>query len=185
MRLSSASASLAFLLAVSSAQVLAQVAGDPVTYTNGGVVYTAVLDPDLDTVSDRPVSTVSAAQALVTTVDANGDPVTVSAGVTLGGGAAAVTPVTTTTRAGAGGGGVSNEMVDIVVVIDSDQHPAGGSGDPSPSELLHFQSFERRSPTPIPDQPHIQDLKRRQVRSRLKMQVDKITKDDARMHLQE
>ncbi|UZJ54924.1 hypothetical protein CBS101457_004244 [Exobasidium rhododendri] len=44
-------------LSLSINQVQGQEVGDPVTYTEGRVIYTAVLDPDLDTVSPVAVST--------------------------------------------------------------------------------------------------------------------------------
>lgn len=178
MRLSIASTSVATILALSAVKVAAQVqqAGDPVTYTNGGVVYTAVLDPDLDTVSDRPVSTIAAggagagaaAGAVVTTVDANGNPITISNGVTLGA-ATTTSPVrttavrATTTTAAAVGGGVSisddnnNNQFEAELISNNDQ-----DDQQSPPNQLHFQKNDRRSlHTASPDQPKLQ---RRQVR---------------------
>lgn len=170
MRLSIASTSVAAILALSAGKVAAQVAGDPVTYTTGGVVYTAVLDPDLDTVSDRPYSTVAAGGALggqvVTTVDANGNPITISNGVTLGA-AATTSPVRTTalrTTAAAVGGGVSTSDDDNTNGESNvDVHSNNEQDDQqSPPKQLHFQQFDRRAlHSASPDQPRLQ---RRQVR---------------------
>ena len=164
MRLSIASTSVAALLVLSV--VVPQVAGqrlggagngngngaeadsgsgsdDPVTYTSGGVVYTALIDADGDTVSNVAVSTVAAA---ATTAAAVG--------------------------AGANAGGVSNaaaindnkdvikDIFDVIVNKQQQQHSQ------DPSQLLQFQKFERRSFNRLdPDQPK---LDKRQVRKRHK-----------------
>lgn len=178
MRISIASTSIAALLAITAGRVAAQEAGDPVTYTNGGVIYTAVLDPDLDTVSDRPYSTIvpggaaggagagAGAGALVTTTDANGNTVTVSNGVTLGV-AATTSPIRTTaavrTTAVAAGGVSDHENDTTHNESNVNANPKNDLDDlQSPPKKLQFQQFDRRAlHTASPDQPK---LLRRQVR---------------------
>lgn len=167
----------------------AQDVGDPVTYTNGGVVYTAILDPDLDTVSDAPVSTIAPGDAglgagagagvdvLSTATNAAGDILTYSDGVPVGTSTAApaaapvaAAPTTTTTQQR---GGVSRDDGQDEPLSRKTAHdladaagtsPSSGSS-PSSVEFIHFQSPQRRSPTPLipnPDQ-RFGNLEKRQV----------------------
>lgn len=175
MHLPTASTSLLIAaVALTANQVVAQEAGDPVTYTEGGVVYTAVLDPDLDTVSDAPYSTITSSAAaaaaattsnvLSTSYDIDGNPVTYSDGVQIGGAAPATTtsttPIaeTTTTRQQAPGGVSGQESGHF---DDASDIPGPDVDQPSAVELLHFQTPQRRSlPSYSPDQEYLQ---RRQV----------------------
>lgn len=169
MRLLLAASAASVILALAVAQVNGQAAGDPVTYTDGGVVYTAVLDPDLDTVSDAPVSTIGAgaglgagagAGILSTTYDYYGNPVTISDGVTLGTFLTGPTTAAATTTAVNNAGGVSSDIVPT--------HTEASEHDQSHGQAaaLHFQSYQRRSFTPRPDQPDelAYELQKRQVR---------------------